>query len=559
MFKCFRIALLIGMTNAMAQQNPADSLAIQQQKIDSTTIENTAVVQDKKIDTVATSNEDVELTGSELPKIDLANSDSIPKDTLAFYFKALKKLIKSKTDNNYAQQIDSLWLKELYSNDLYDSITQARLNIKIDTAYYPELPKDTLVARLNRLNDRTPFNVEYNPILESVIKRFLKNRQKSLQRLMALSEYYFPYFEQELDAHNIPLEIKYLAIVESALNPRAKSRVGATGLWQFMYPTGKIFGLDVSSYIDERSDLERSTIAACKYLSRLYKIFGDWDLALASYNSGPGNVSKAIRRSGGLQNYWNIRPFLPRETAGYVPIFQATMYVFEYAKEHNFHPDAPEVKFFETDTVRVRQKIALEHVSDLFDIKIEDLQFLNPAFKLDVIPIDKKENYVLRLPKNYIGPFLTHEKEIYKYAELEFNKREKPLPDLVKVSNRIKYRVRKGDFLGKIARRYGVRVSQLKRWNGLRSNSLRIGQRLTIYPRHPSKTSTSKKSKSTTKTKSTVKSGTVSKGSYTVRMGDTLYSIAKKYPGISADNIKDFNRLKNNDLKPGMVLKIPKL
>ena len=229
--------------------------------------------------------------------------------------------------------------------------------------------------------------------------------------------------------------------------------------------------------------------------------------------------------------------------------FKQQCMCFEYAKEHNFRPDTPEVKFFETDTVRVRQKIALEHVSDLFDIKIEDLQFLNPAYKLDVIPIDKKENYVLRLPKNYIGPFLTHEKAIYKYAELEFNKREKPLPDLVKVSNRIKYRVRKGDFLGKIARRYGVRVSQLKRWNGLRSNSLRIGQRLTIYPRHPSKTSSSKKSKGTTKTKNSVKAGTVSKGSYTVRMGDTLYSIAKKYPGVSADNIKDFNRLNNNDFK----------
>lgn len=480
-------------------------------------------------------------------------NDTIPKDSLQIDFEKLKLKLRSITDNTYAKNIDSLWLKELYSNDLYDSIQEARLQVKHDTVYYPQLSKDTLVARLKRLNDRTPFNVEYNPILESVIKRFLKNRQKSLQRLMALSEYYFPHFEKELDAHNMPLEMKYLAIVESALNPRAKSRVGATGLWQFMYPTGKMFGLDVSSYVDERSDMEKSTKAACEYLSRLYKTFGDWDLALASYNSGPGNVTKAIRRSGGKQNYWNIRPFLPRETAGYVPIFQATMYVFEYAKEHNFRPDVPEVRYFETDTLRVKKKIALEHVADLFDIKIEDLQFLNPAYKLDIIPVVKGEGYLLRLPKQYIGKFVTHEEEIYAYAEKDFNKREKPLPDLVKVSGKIRYRVRSGDYLGKIARKYGVRVSQIKRWNGLKSNNLSIGQRLTIYPKHPPKITPKKRS---TAKKVTTKSATA--GSYKVKTGDTLYSIAKNYPGVSADNIKAHNGLKNNSLKPGMVLKIPK-
>jgi len=486
----------------------------------------------------------------------LKTLDTVPKDSLQLAFLKLKAAIKEKPDYTYAAAIDSLWLKELYSNDLYDSIHHIRKNIKADTIYYPALTKDTLVARLQRLNDKTPFNIEYNPILESVIKRFLKNRQKSLQRLMGLSAYYFPHFEKELDAHNMPLELKYLAIVESALNPKAKSRVGATGLWQFMYATGKEHGLDVNSYVDERSDLDKSTKAACEYLTRVYNRFKDWDLALASYNSGPGNVSKAIRRSGGNKNYWNIRSFLPRETAGYVPIFQATMYVFEYAKEHNLRGDIPEHQYFEVDTIRVKKKISLKHVAELLEIKMEDLQFMNPSYKLDVIPVIKGENYVLRLPKEHMGKFIMHEEAIYAYANQDFNKREKPLPELVKTSNRIRYKVRPGDFLGKIAGRYGVKVSSIKRWNGLRSNSLKIGQRLIIYPRHPQKVVSKKTKKSSSKKKSLGKMTTI--GSYTVKTGDTLYGIAKRYSGVSADNIKRHNNLTNTGLKPGMVLKIPK-
>ena len=171
------------------------------------------------------------------------------------------------------------------------------------------------------MNQKTPFNIAYNPSLENVIKSFLVRKRGLIERMLTISQFYFPLFEEQLDNHGIPLEMKYLAIVESALNPRARSRVGATGLWQFMYGTGKMYKLDVSSYVDERRDPIKSTEAACKYLSKLYDIFDDWDLALAAYNSGPGNVNKAIRRSGGYRNYWNIRRNLPRETAGYVPAF----------------------------------------------------------------------------------------------------------------------------------------------------------------------------------------------------------------------------------------------
>jgi len=511
------------------------------------------IIRRKKSSAAITASEPIEAT----PIATTENTTDTTTTSIKQDFEKLKQLLQADTDHSYAKEVDEKWLSDLYSNDLYDTINHLRAQISDKDVYYPQLSKDTLIARLKALNNRTPFHIEYNPILESVIKTFLKNRQQSLQRLMGLAHYYFPLFEQELDAFDMPLEIKYLAIVESALNPRAKSRVGATGLWQFMYATGKEHGLDVSSYVDERSDILKSTKAACEYLTKCYKIFGDWDLALASYNSGPGNVTKAIRRSGGSQNYWNIRPFLPRETAGYVPIFQATMYIFEYAKEHHFKPDAVQYQFFETDTIQVRKKIGLEHVATLFDIKMEDLQFLNPSYKLDIIPVVKGEHYTLRLPKQYIGKFVTHEDAIYAYAEKEFNKREKPLPDLVKSSNRIRYRVRSGDFLGKIARKFGVRVSQIKRWNGLRSNNLKIGQRLTIHPRHPQKVVRSKPiktNKKTTQKPTHFKTATT----YTVQPGDSLYGIAKKFSGVSAQNIQDHNRLPNNNLKPGMVLKIPK-
>jgi len=483
-------------------------------------------------------------------------------DSLIDGNKNLSKIIKAQIDsvsalsfldNDHAASIDEKWLEELYGNDLYDSISKSISELTFEEVDYPELSTETLKARLKVLNTKTPFNVEYNPGLESVIKSYLKNRRESLQRLITLSTYYFPMFEQELDSHDIPLEIKYLAIVESALKPRAKSRVGATGLWQFMYSTGKMYGLDVSSYVDERSDPIKSTEAATKYLSKLYEIFGDWDLALAAYNSGPGNVTKAIRRSGGYQNYWNIRHNLPRETAGYLPAFLATMYIFEYAEEHGFTKAKPEFVYKETDTVRVKQMITLDQVSEVTGVAIEELQFLNPSYKLDIIPYIKDENYTLRLPRNVIGPFVNNENQIYAYAKVEFDKREKPLPQFFEAESKTIYRVRSGDFLGKIARKYGVRVSQIKQWNGLRSNNISIGQRLTIYPSKPYTTQVS-----TNKPGSSVKLNPSNVTYYTVKEGDSLWSISQKFSGVSVQNIKDWNDISGNHLKPGMKLKISK-
>ena len=453
-------------------------------------------------------------------------------------------------DLEEARKIDKKWHEELYNNALYDTIYKSVTELDYKPIDYPELSTDTLKARLKRLNARTPFNVEYNPSLESVIKNYLKNRRTSMARLMGLSHYYFPMFEEALDKEDIPLEVKYLAIVESALKPKARSRVGATGLWQFMFATGKMYGLDVSSYVDERSDPIKSTDAAAKYLAKLYKIFGDWDLALAAYNSGPGNVSKAIRRSGGYTNYWNIRPNLPRETAGYLPAFLATMYIFEFAEEHGFKPERPAFQYIETDTVRVKQMITLDQVAEVTDVKIEELQYLNPSYKLDIIPFIKDENYTLRLPLYAVGSFVANEDKIYAFAKTELDKREKPLPQFFESNTKTRYRVRSGDYLGKIARKYGVRVSQIKQWNGLRSNNLKIGQRLTIYPRNPNVSKTVSKAKTSAKTIV----NTAGKKTYKVTSGDSLWSIAQKFSGVSVQNIKDWNNISSNKLKIGMTL-----
>lgn len=464
--------------------------------------------------------------------------------------------IENMQDHAYTAAVDKQWLEELYSNTLYDTIYESVTELTFDEVEYPELNTDTLKKRLLELDAKTPFNVAYNPSLESVIKSYLKNRRKTLQKLMMLSEYYFPMFERELDNYDLPLEIKYLAIVESALKPRAKSRVGATGLWQFMFSTGKLYGLDVSSYVDERSDPLKSTEAAAKYLSKLYEIFGDWDLALAAYNSGPGNVTKAIRRSGGYENYWNIRPYLPRETAGYLPAFLATMYIFENAEELGFSKAKPEFAYMETDTLHVKQMITLDQVSEVTGVDIEELQFLNPSYKLDIIPFIKDENYTLRLPVHAIGPFVANEELIYAFAKAEFDKREKPLPQFFESESKTRYTVRSGDYLGKIARKYGVRVSQIKQWNGLRSNNLKIGQRLTIYPRNPN---VAPKKPSEPQVASTSSSSKTSEEKhYVVKKGDSLWSIAQKHSGISVQNIKEWNGISGSNLKPGMTLKLYK-
>lgn len=379
-----------------------------------------------------------------------------------------------------AKEIDSLWLSFLFDTDRYAEMYETISEQTYEDVAYDELSTELLKERLKELNSRTPFEIEYNSKLENVIKQYLKYRKRGLTRIIGLSKYYFPMFEEVLDKHNLPLELKYLAVVESALDPRAKSPAGASGLWQFMFQTGKAFNLESNSYVDDRNDPVLSTEAASEYLSYLHDIFDDWDLALAAYNSGPGNVSKAIRRSGGSKNYWNIRPYLPRETANYLPAFLATMYIFEYAEEHGLYNEGPRTPIVATDTIHVKEQITFEQINKITDIPLKELQYLNPAYKLDVIPFVKDKSYILRLPIEAVGTFVANEEKIYAYAKEEFDKKEKP--KLVNQTAEVRYRVKNGDYLGKIANQYRVSVNQIKQWNSLRSNNLRIGQMLIIIP-----------------------------------------------------------------------------
>lgn len=479
------------------------------------------------------------------------------KDNSFTYTKTDNKKEFFLMDDAKAAEYDSIWMNELIASaNLYDEMYDEVSQLDPDKVIEFNLNTDTLKLRLAKLNQKTPFNVEYNQSLENVIKSFLTRKRGLMERMLTASQFYFPLFEQEFDNHDIPLEMKYLSIVESALNPRARSRVGATGLWQFMYGTGREMKLGINSYVDERSDPIKSTKAACKYLNKLYGIYDDWDLALAAYNSGPGNVNKAIRRSGGRRNYWNIRRNLPRETAGYVPAFLATMYIFEYADEHGLRKKNAERPYFDTDTVRVKKMITFNQISELVGVSMEEIKMMNPSYKLNVIPfVDGKDNY-LRLPKSAIGKFVNNEDAIYAHVTEELKSKESPLPQLVKQAeeDRIRYRVRSGDFLGKIAERYGVRVSQLKQWNGLRGNNLRIGQRLTIYPRNRGSKSSSSKKK--TAVAVTTKTFPASTKVHTVQEGDSLWTISRQYPGITIDNLKKWNSLRSSRLQPGTKLKL---
>ena len=452
-----------------------------------------------------------------------------------------------------ASEFDKKWMESLKMS----SIDSSMIILPQDTigkVVIDNFSTDLLKERLADLNSKSPFNVEYNPSLEKIIKHYLKNRKETLANLMGKAKFYFPIFEEHLDKYNIPLEIKYLAIVESALKPNAKSRVGAKGLWQFMYATGKMYDLKVSSYVDERSDPIKSTEAACKYLTKLYSIFNDWDLALAAYNSGPGNVNKAIRRSGGKKNYWNIRHYLPRETAGYLPAFYATYYIFEYANEHQLYAKNELINTFETDTIVIKKQITFDQINKVLQTDNELLEFLNPQYKLNIIPVIKNRNYTLTIPKYLVGKFVANEDQIYAYAVADDAKREKPLPKYFEANDRIRYRVRNGDYLGKIAKRYGVSVSSIKRWNGLKSNNLRVGQRLTIYPRRAYVSTPSKSNKPKSNSKKPLPKGKYT--TYIVKKGDSLWLISQKYPKVTVNQIKNWNNIWSTNLKPGTKLRI---
>ena len=520
--------------------------------------------------------------------------NSVRSQSSKTYLDSIKRTF---VNDNIASCVDSLWLKELTSLDLYNDLEKDIKTINLDEKVDYELPTELLKARLKEMDSKSPFNIEYNQGLENIIKSFLKNRKKSFERLMAISEYYFPIFEEALAKQNVPLEIKYLAVVESALNPKAVSRVGATGLWQFMYQTGKQYNLNIDSYVDERSDPLKASEAAAQYMTNMYKIFGDWDLVLASYNSGPGNVSKAIRRSGGQQNYWNIRKHLPQETQGYVPAFLATMYIYEYHKAHGIKPERAVVKQFATDTIMIRKQLSFKQISDLLDIPVAQIQLLNPQYKLGVVPAYNDKKHFLTLPSQKVAIFTSNEDKIYAYAQFELDKREKPFTrqqqafasrdslrfnDSTSVVTRTKYhKVRRGDNLSEIADRYNVAMSDIKRWNKLKNNKAPLGRNLKIITSETVAYKDKKEKKQKLDTIAIQKNSDIVAASvetkevrepkvykeekivtfkdvtktHKVKKGDNLGEISEKY-GVTVAEIKKWNKLKSNNIPLGKSLKI---
>jgi len=461
----------------------------------------------------------------------------------------------------------------------------------LDTAYLPEedtlwadYPDSVYIARLDSL----PFVIElsYNRVVKNFIDLYIKKRRERVRVMLTLADYYFPLFEEIFDRYQIPQELKYMAIIESALNPRAVSRAGATGIWQFMYYTGKRYDLTVNSLVDERRDPYQATEAAAMFMRDLYKIFKDWNLVIAAYNCGPGNVNKAIRRSGGKRNYWDIYYYLPRETRGYVPAFIAAAYVMNYYKEHNLMPVPVDFALL-NDTLHISHQLHLKQVSEVLDIPMHLIRDLNPHYKYDIIPGDGKE-YVLRLPQAVTMQFIDLEDSIYAWKDsVFFNKenmivtptaRNYQLPELPSDNyTKIIYTVKPGDNLGYISMWYNVRISDLRYWNNIRSNVIRTGQKLAVYI--PNGRAADYKdinilsfaekqnrigrpvAREQKETIATTASETSDYVTYRVKSGDTLWDIAKLYPGISDMDIAKLNKLNySSSIKPGQILKIkPKI
>ncbi len=409
-----------------------------------------------------------------------------------------------------------------------------------------------LIDHLNQLNFSTPFSVSHNATLERFIRVYLKDRREDLNKLIGKSIYYFPVFEAFLDKYELPLELKYLAVVESALNPVAISPSGAKGMWQFMYGTGSEYNLYIDSYVDERFDPIKSTEAACAYLKHLYNTFGDWDLALAAYNSGPGNVRKAIKRAGGNKNYWEIRQFLPRETSSYVPAFYATMYLFTYAEYHGLKPEKGGVSYFETDTLHLKGSLKFDAIKKSTGIDIDLLKSLNPQYKTDFIPLLPNRVMTLSLPANKMANFLENESELYRNPS---NYKRSSSSKVIKVNATNSYLVRNGDNLNSIAKAHGISLEQLKIWNGLETNFLISGQRLVITSKKVTFIKPSAKSDNLHTNKASMLKSTEGFIKYVVEYGDTLFKISKKFDNVSISELRTTNNLHDvNYLKPGMEL-----
>ena len=481
------------------------------------------------------------------------------------------------------------------------------------------LPDSVYIQRLQSM--QSAVSLSYNNTVKNFIAMYTVRKPKQVAVMLGLANYYFPMFEEALAKYGLPMELKYLPIIESALNPGANSVASAVGLWQFMYGTGKMYKLEISTFVDERRDPLKATDAAVRYLRDLYNIYNDWHLVIAAYNCGPGNVNKAIKRSGNARDYWKIYYKLPKETRGYVPAFIAANYAMNFYQSHNIFPKSPDFPII-TDTLMVNSYLHFNQVSEVIGIPIEQIRTMNPQYRRDIIPASKEKAYSLVLPQDEISAYLENESEIFAHRRTEFfpnnqivnpqNNYASQSPSDVKGRDKVIYSVKSGDNLGMISSWFRVRTSDLKYWNKMRSNFLKVGQKITVYVpegqgeyySQVSKMSRTEKQKSlnkkpttsasqniasvpqpkqnepkkqaeekqTEKTvaevvpvvkndSNTVKPSTKSTEKefvyYKVRKGDNFWSIAKKFPGVSNHEIMKLNNIKAaNSLKVGQILKI---
>ncbi len=430
----------------------------------------------------------------------------------------------------------------------------------------PKVADSIYIERLNNLF--SPIPLAFNPHVRSYIELYTIRKRQQVQTMLGLSDYYFPIFEEVLDAKGLPMELKYLPIIESALNPRALSRAGASGLWQFMYYTGKRYGLTVDSYLDERRDPMKASIAAASFLSDLYTIYKDWLLVIAAYNCGPGNVNKAISRAGGQRDFWKIFYYLPRETRGYVPAFIAANYVMNYAGEHQLYAAQTSLPIM-ADTVMINRPLHFEQISSMLNVSVDHLRDMNPQYKRDVVPAQKKP-FALRLPVDQSFSFVTLEDTIYQINRNKYFNSDRLVigPETPTSGNhqapsnstRIVYTVKSGDVPGAIADKFNVRLSDLKYWNNMHKNIIRVNQKLVIYV--PKGQASKYENIGQVEQAAAPKNVSVTEGEYLVHVvqkGDTLWDIAKQYGGVTNADIVQLNNLHGNKIAIGQKLKIKKI
>ena len=444
------------------------------------------------------------------------------------------------------EMIDDMQDIKYFEANKLESSSKSENIYNYPAGYVPTFPDSVYAERIAKLRSQTTMELVYNKHVKSFIDVYAVRKREHTCKILGLADIYFPMFEEALDKYDMPLEIKYLAVVESALNPRAGSHAGAKGLWQFMYGTGKVYKLNVTSLVDDRFDPIKATEAACQHLQDLYDSFGDWFLALAAYNSGAGNVNKAIRRAGGLKNYWAIWPFLPKETRGYVPAFIAVNYVMNYSQEHNLYPTDPGIMADGVDSVTVHQPLHFDQLHEMLNIPMEDIKFFNPQYKASIIPASAKKPMSLRLPEQYINSFIDNENELYAFKTKKGIDREKLEEEMKKVSDRSVHIVKSGETLGSIAKKYRISVNQIKTWNNLKSTTIYPGQKLIVYSSGAPMAQAGNSKPVERSTEQTI---------HVVKSGENLSLIAKKYKCTVTD-LKNWNNLKSTNLSVGQKLKV---